>query len=294
MKQFWEAFDALASAERSLTRVEFIAPRVTGTAHVKVSVEGLIHTFSSCKPADWYGWGMWRALDMRVAMLVKPASLAQVEAYLSALPRVPLILIRRLCADGQRWLALPANASDARQRVGASRTGPCVVELVGEGDAFDHVVAGWDGARWWYESLDVRAEFAISEAFRDAFEAMTPAESLAVSGSTPEQRRAYEIAWRGRLREIEADLERSRAGARERLRAALAGAGGELRRTHATRDASRWVVEWSAPNGALQTSVIDLDDLSVVSAGLCLDGEDHKFDLESLVGVVEKAHWFDH
>ena len=36
-------------------------------------------------------------------------------------------------------------------------------------------------------------------------------------------------------------------------------------------------------------SAISKRDLTVISAGICLSGEDDKFDLQSLVGVVEKA-----
>lgn len=300
MKHFWKTFDALASVERGLTRVDFLAPRVgLEDAKVKVCVEGLLHTFAVSEPADFVGWGIWRAVNMRVARLVEPASLSQVERYLSLLPRVPLILIRRL--RGQRWLAIAGNASDASQRVSSLRDAraPQVIELVGEGDAFDRVIAGWDGVRWWFESLDVRADFASSERLRDALEARrAPDEVFAtLRGLSPEQRSAYEIAWGALVRELEAivaaRLAKTQAHDRERLRRALESAGGVLERSHATPDRRRWVVEWRTSQNVKQTSVIDMRDLSVVSAGLCLSGEDRKFDLESLVGVVEGADWWE-
>ena len=298
MKQFWKTFDALASAERELTRLDFLAPRV-GRAGVKVCVEGLLHTFAVIEPEGWQGWGIWRAVDMRTARLVEPASLSQVERYISLLPCVPLILIRRL--SGQRWLAIAGNASDASQRCPSLRDAkaPQVIELVGEGDAFDRVIAGWDGVRWWFESLDVRADFAAGERLRDALEARRKPDAVFAStrGYSPEQRAAYEIAWAAMVRELEAAIAakvaKSQAQDRERLRHALESAGGAFERSHATPDGRRWVVEWRTPGGARHTSVIDVKDLGVVSAGICLSGEDRKFDLESLVGVVEGAGWWE-
>jgi hypothetical protein len=61
--------------------------------------------------------------------------------------------------------------------------------------------------------------------------------------------------------------------------------GGDL---HGFRDRGEfWLVEWLARDGQLHTSAIAKNDLTVISAGICLSGEDQKFDLQSLVGVVE-------
>ncbi len=48
-------------------------------------------------------------------------------------------------------------------------------------------------------------------------------------------------------------------------------------------------VEWISESGRNYHSVLQVQNLNVVSAGLCLSGGDNAFDLTSLVGVVHKG-----
>ena len=70
-----------------------------------------------------------------------------------------------------------------------------------------------------------------------------------------------------------------------RLQRALKMGGGELR-GFCDRD-DYWLVEWTSGSGEHHSSAIAKNDLTVMSAGICLSGLDKDFDLQSLVGVVE-------
>jgi hypothetical protein len=96
-------------------------------------------------------------------------------------------------------------------------------------------------------------------------------------------RAVYELAAQP-ARELQA--RRQQEQDESRLADALRLGGGRL---HDFQDrGDYWLVEWTTRDGERHHSAIARRDLTVISAGICLSGEDRKFDLHSLVGVVEQ------
>jgi hypothetical protein len=209
--------------------------------------------------------------------------------------------------SGQTWLAYPANEGDMRQRWGVVR--PVAVHLVTEGTAFEQVIARCTGGTWWFDEVDRRSDPLVAEQLREALRAVTPSEGVRFKGITPEMRAVYDLAaqqdehflerrravaeraWRDDQQQRGSDTrtcQRS-AGDEARLRRALHTGGGEL---HDYSDRGEyWLVEWMTRNGERHTSAIAKGDLTVVSSGVCLSNRDRDFDLQSLVGVIEKGTW---
>jgi hypothetical protein len=266
----------LAAAEDEVRRRRLLAPCLPG-GQIRVKISDLILTLKA-SPADFEGWGIFRAVDDRVAELEEEADLPSVLRYLGRLRPLRAWLASPL--RRRTWLAYPASESDARQRGGPAR--PFALHLVSEASAFDRVVARHDGRSWWFEVLDRRSDPRITDKLRGALAAVVAPDDLRVPGLTPEVRTAYALAT-----QQDAGFESARAQRRDerRLRRALEVGGGEL---HGFVDhGDYWVVEWSTSDGARHQSAISRDQLTVLSAGVCLEDRDSDFDLESLVGVME-------
>lgn len=264
-----DLMNRLAAAEERFFAADFLAPTL-GTGMVHVRIAGIVCHLRV--EEDFQGWGIFRPANTGIARLVRPATLAERRRYLEALPLRRLILCRR---ERRRWLAWPAHQAD--HRFGEAALIP--VRFVEEAQLFDVVAARWDGAQGWFESLDERADPAAAPYLREALRQMAAPEQVHRRGLSAEQRSAYAVA-----HALHRQSERDRT--EERLKAALAHAGGEL--TDYVEQPDGYRVEFQI-DGQRHVSLVDRDDLSIQLAGICLSGEDRHFDLQSLVGVLREA-----
>ncbi len=289
-----QLLQSLAAQETQLCNTQFLAPCVPG-GHIRTRIQGMIYSFTP-KPQDFEGWGIFQPVDAKNATLVELAEVWHIDEYLQSLPTLRSRLIYQL--QNQTWLAYPVNEADMQQRFGTAR--PIVVHLVSEGSSFDVIVARSLGSIFYFEAVDRKADPEQAEQLQANIKQLTPIADLRFSGLTPEMRTAYELVARQTADFpmpvaaifTEQPANRSRPIRRDerRLRHALATGGGALDRFHDRGD--YWTVEWSTSNGEAHTSAISKSDLTVVTAGICLDGFDEDFDLQSLVGVVEQR-WDD-
>ncbi len=262
----------ITAQEGQLLDTQFLAPCVRG-GKVRTRIAGMIYTFQSQQ--NFEGWAIFKPINDKIAAVVKEPSLSQVAEYLKLLVPIRFQLARVL--QGQTWLAYPVNESDTKQRVGFAK--PVAVHLVVEGSQFEQVVARWDGNCLWFEEVDRRADPLLSEQLKAALKKLSLPEDIRFKGMTPEMRTVYELVCRN-IKDFAPKVRDE-----QRLQRALKMAGGEL---HDFSDRTDyWLVEWTSGTGERHSSAIAKNDLTVMSAGICLSGEDSNFDLQSLVGVVE-------
>jgi hypothetical protein len=260
----------LAAAEQQFIGSEFLAPVPLG-GQVEVRLAGVICKLK-VQPADFQGWGVFRAISHTTAELVRPARLAERQRYLELFPLLRVILCRK---QGNLWLAIPAHQSDSRFRI----RGLLPVRFVEEGQLFEVLEGRFDGSQCWFDRPDPRRDPAAATYLRESLGNMLPPEQVSRPGLTAEERTAYTLAYLQRL-------EAQRDHTEDRLREALAHAGAEFVGYLERDDCYR--VEYDVA-GERQVSVVARDDLSVQVAGICLSGEDAHFDLQSLVGVLREA-----
>jgi hypothetical protein len=269
-----ETLERLAAAEARALAGEFLAPMLRGGV-VQVRIAGVICRFK-VRPDDFEGWGVFRATSPATAEFVRPAQLGERRAYLDLLPVLRVIVCLR---SDEQWLAVPAHQADARFRI----EGLVPVRLIEEAQLFEVVVTRFDGARCWYDQVDPRRDPGTAAYLREALGRMVEPEQLARPGLTAEERAAYLQNYAPRLK---AELEAQRDRVEERLRSALSHAGAGFQGYQEQGDVYRVSYE---VEGRRHASVVARRDLSVQVAGICLSGEDHRFDLQSLVGVLREA-----
>jgi hypothetical protein len=274
-KNLNDALNSLAAAEERFLASEFLSPVVRG-GQVQVRIAGVVCTLR-IQPPDFQGWGVFRPASYAEAAFVRPAKLAERARYLELFPLVRLILATK---QGEDWLALPAHRSDSRFKI----DGLIPVRLVEDARVFEVIEARFDGSNFWYAGADSRWDPAMASYLRQQLDLVTPPEKLQRSGLTAEERAAYAI---GYLPRYEASEEGRRSREEERLRGALAHAGAELK--DYVERADVYTVTYEV-DGQRHVSAVSKQDLSVQVAGICLSGEDEKFDLQSLVGVIREGH----
>jgi hypothetical protein len=274
-KHVFDALSRLAAAEDRFLASEFLAPVVRG-GHVNVRIAGVICSIR-IQPADFEAWGVFRPVSHCEATLARPAKLAERQRYLELFPIVRLILIGQL--DNQ-WLAIPAHRADSRFRI----EGSIPVRLVEEGQLFEVIEARFDGSQFWYDGPDSRWDPGTASYLRQELGRLTPPDQVHRSGLTAEERDAYVLNYWPRY---EATEEARQSREERRVRGALAHAGAEFKDFVERQDV--YTVTYEV-DGQQHVSAVAKTDLSVQVAGICLSGEDEKFDLQSLVGVIREAH----
>lgn len=311
----FDLIDEFADAEENLRGTQFLAPCLPG-AKIAASAGGLVHTFQPDK-TDFEGWGIFKALNPKEAELVEEADLMDVEAYLALLKAFRVVLAYPL--SGKSWMGYPANESDFKQRLG--KAAPIPVHLVEAGQPMEQVVTRFDGSNFWYEDRDRNSDPFIPDELRRLLADEKISDELrTVKGLTKELTQAYDMnlierlieremleAAEARLRALEAERERLREQKRwedirrrieqeriekarrgpQKIREALAFAGSKF--IHAVDHGHYWMVEWTTPAGRTMYTSVSKNDLTVISSGICLDGEDDKFDLQSLGQVIDNS-----
>jgi hypothetical protein len=285
-----ELLNRLGRQEQEFLHREFLAPALRGGV-VRVRIAGVICAIRT-EPGDFEGWGLFQPRSYTEAVLVRAATLAERRRYLELFPAVRLVLCRRA---GQIWFGSAASFGDRRIHL----EGLAPLYLAEEVQLFDCVRARYDGGRFWFEEVDPRHDPAASAYLRTSLRDRLEPERLERRGLTAEERAAYEVAYWELMENSHAESPRNRKrGAedrppdqdfdpvRRRLRESLSHAGAGLVDYLERPDSFR--VTFTI-GGQQHTSSVNKEDLTVHVAGICLSGEDQKFDLGSLVGVLREA-----
>lgn len=264
-------FDTLAASEQEFLDQEFLAPVVRGSK-VHVRIDGVVMRMNIA-PENYRGFGVFCPVDHHGAILVRDASLRERQQYLKLLAQTSLILCRRIGSD---WLAIDAHGGQGRLGLNA----PVKVHLVDGANLFDTIQAGFDGTSFWYDRINNRTDAKTSAWLRESLEKQVDPKGLERSGLTPSQRAAYTLNF---FKSLEERKQVRTDEIESRLRDALSHAGAEFVGYVEHKDGFRVTYK---VGDSRHVSSVDKEDFAVQVAGICLSGQDGRFDLNSLVGVL--------
>ncbi|MBM4090184.1 MAG: hypothetical protein FJ276_12300 [Planctomycetes bacterium] len=292
-----ELLNRFAAEEKAFLQRSFLAPALRG-GRVGVRLGGVTCTMR-VEPSDFEGWGVFQPLSASEAILERRATLAERRAYLELFPMIRLLVCLR---SNRGWYGSAASFGDARFRV----AGLAPIQLAQEVQLFDCARTRFDGAHFWFDELDVGHDMAAARYLRAALGDRLRPHLLERPGLVAEQRAAYEVSYWELVRPSSPPGRRGtgwpRRGRGGKPRAAepptasddayrllrdnLSHAGAELVDFLEREDGFRVTFRIG---GRQFTSAVDKGDLTVQVAGICLSGEDRKFDLNSLVGVLRES-----
>ena len=268
MSQSKNLLDKTRELEEKFLTSTFLAP-VMGEVAVRIS--GLTYKLD-VNPPGFEGWAVLKPKDFTAAIVTGDPQPHQIYDYLKNFPSMRCILLKKI--KGKTWLALPYNLSDSMQRFRIKK--PFLVHLVERGDVFEHIRAVHDGVSFWFESLDTGVSLEKIEKMREGI--TNQREEIQLKDFTREERMAYSFVL-STVKEYLVDREE------RKIKNALKRGGAQL--SSYSEAEGGYVVKWKF-EGEEYTTVVRKQDLSVVSAGICLSHRDELFDLTSIVGVMDE------
>lgn len=267
-----DIINKIGEKERGITDLEFISP-IFYNDTVVTRVDGLVYKFT-LQGKTSHGWYKIRPVDSRRAKIIGDADIADREQYLKRLGKLRMTLTLK---RGNVYLALPDKAN--KYMLPFSDLIP--VYLVDDSVMnFDRVICRYDGANIWFEGVDMSNDPSKSDYLRTCLEKFIDPEKIKYSNLTFEEKIAYSLRTTFDKRFLEDRKE-------TRLKNDVEHAGGKFVRFVERSD--HYSVTYKVDGEEFTSHVSKDDKRMVIAAGICLAGNDHKFDLRSLITVVREA-----
>lgn len=272
-----DLLNKLSAQEKEFLEQDIFAPYIRGGSNIIVRLNGVVYKLKTSKfKKD--GFGIFRATNANNARFVRDAEIYEKDEYLGLLPKVELILVYNV----GRWLAYPSHTNSFKHRFGIEPKLTSVL-CADNVEIMDSVEARFDGRNFWFDSIKFGGDVEKVERLRERLQKQNYSITAEISsGLTPEEHSAFKYAVQFHKEAHMTSLERKLHNELGKYGAGLDGF---------TERGENVSVQWKDKRtGGKYTSVLNKDNLSVVTAGICLSGGDRVFDLQSLVGVCRQAN----
>ncbi len=261
----------IGEQESGLFNRTFVSPVFKNT-EVATRIERIQYTFTI--PRNLQGWLKFQPEDHKRAKVVGPADMGEIEKYLNHLGKVRVVLVMK-----QKGLYLGIPEKSNPYGLGFGNLMPVFLSDDAPLD-LDKVIVRFDGANLWYERLDFGNDPSKGDYLRDCLSKLTPVEKLKFSGLTLEEKQAYALRMTLDKKIVEEKKEST-------IQQDVEFAGGKFK--NFVEKSDHFSVTYTVDGQQFTTRVSKDPRRMVISAGLCLAGDDRKFDLKSLISVIREA-----
>lgn len=269
-----ELLRKFSSKEADVRTKEFVSPYNEKTKTAIVSIDGLVYKFA-ISGFNGSGIGRFKPANALSAVYVSEAEFDERIIYLESLPVLNVILSYQ---NDKGWIAVPHDANLAKNRFGIE--GPLIVHNVSDAQAFDTIKTRYDGNSFWYEDFASFADLIKSQEMRTAFSMYAKKKEIRIPKTTPEDNAAFELAKKSWEFFVKTSTE-------SRIKELLENGGANLGSYVVRGDNIE--IKWKSSSGSKYNSVVKKDTFDVVTSGICLSGQDLKFHLKDLPGIIERG-----
>lgn len=262
----------IGKKEISLTERVFVSPVFSNTL-VVTRVEGLLYSFAIPSSSE-NGWFQIKPIDTKKAQVLGLASLIEREMYLKHLDKIRIVIVMK--KDGIFY-----GVPDKANKFGLHINDLLPVFLNDDTPMdFDRVITRFDGANIWFDQVDQSNDPTKADYLRTCMTKTIEPEKVKFSGLTPEERLAYTLRFSLDKRLI---VDRKK----ESLKEDVMHAGGSF--VSFLEKSDHYSVTYIVDGHQYTSNVAKDEKHSVLTAGICLSGEDKKFDLKSLITVMREG-----
>lgn len=272
-------FNKLAKQEREVRVRDFVSPYVERSKFAFVKFANMSYRFRIIGFNN-DGFGIFHPIDPLTARFVKQADFDVIRQYLSVLPVFKFIIV---CETDIGWCACPYNTESMAKKIGEATE--VIIRLASDVQRFDVINTRFDGYTFWFDSLSTEIDVNVSIRLRNIFQKSQQFNYVEerlddIPGLTPEYKTAYKLA-------ISA-LQLSKKNTVEGNIKKFLGRGQAELDSYVIRG-DNIEIKWRTISNRIYHSLIDVKTMDVVSAGICLSGQDNKFHLKDLPGVVNEG-----
>lgn len=263
--------DELGEKERKITDLEFVSP-IFNSNIVVTNIDGLVYKFkiSLGKP----GWYKIRPINHSRAVIVGDADFTDREQYLRRLGKLRMTLTLK---KDNVFLALPDK--DNKYGLPFSELVPVLLFDDSVLD-FDRVIVRYDGVNVWFENVDMNNDPVKAEYLRDSLEKYIDPKNIDRPYLTLEEKMAYTLR-------TSFDKTFFVDKKEVQLKRDVEHAGGNFVRFVERSD--HFSVTYQVDGDQFTSHISKDDNHMVITAGICLENNDNRFDLKSLITVVREA-----